>query len=321
MSTSQPERVFSLRELTRLLRLTPKRATQLRRLGLIRPETTGYRFRDLVAARVAAGLLHEGASVRQVREALQGARRLAPEAETPLAELRMHVEGERIVVEQDHHRFDVRKGQALLDFPAAELVREARESLSWGLVRPLVPPTEAAEVWFARASAWDGDPERWESAVAAYERVLAIEPGYAAAWNNLGLLQHRMGHYERARECYRAALEADQTCPQAAFNLGSLHEDLGDFTAAVQWYRRALEMDPDYADAHFNLAGVLGKVGRGDSAVLHWRRYLELDLGSPWAQIARSHLEEAESASEGDGDSPGSGAGAPGEEPGPAGRL
>jgi tetratricopeptide (TPR) repeat protein len=297
---SQPERVFSLRELTRLLRLTPKRAGQLRRLGLIRAEATGYRFRDLVAARVAAGLLSDGASVRQVRGALEGARRLAPSAEAPLTEVRIHVDGARIVFEQDRHRIDARTGQGLLDFREVELAAEARASLSWGQVRPMVPPTEAAEVWFARASAWDGDPERWESAVDAYERVLAIEPDYAAAWNNLGLLQHRMGHYDKARDCYEAALEADQACPQAAFNLGSLHEDLGDFPGAIQWYRRALELDADYADAHFNLAGVLGKVGRGAGAVLHWRRYLELDQGSPWAQIARSNLEEAELAGPGD---------------------
>jgi len=292
---SVPERVFSLREITRLLRLTPKRTAQLRRLGLVRAEDTGYRFRDLVAARVAAQLLGEGATVRRVREALEGARRLAPGAESPLAELRLTLEGERIVVEQDRRRFDVRTGQALLDFPVLELEREAQESLAWGRVRPLIPPTEAAEVWFARASEWDGDPERWESAVDAYQRVLELEPGYAAAWNNLGLLQHRMGHYERAGGCYRSALEADQACPQAAFNLGSLSEDLGDFPTAVGWYRRALEVDPEYADAHFNLAGVLGKLGRNDVAVVHWRRYLELDLGSPWAQIARSHLEAAQS--------------------------
>jgi hypothetical protein len=54
-------------------------------------------------------------------------------------------------------------------------------------------------------------------------------------------------------------------------------------------------MQPDYADAHFNLAGVLSKVGRNESAARHWRRYLELDLGSPWAQIARSHLDGSES--------------------------
>src|SRR5262245_32432340 len=297
---AQPERIYTLRELTRLLRLTPKRLTQLRRLGLLRDEGGGYRFRELVAARAAAGLLEQGATVRRVREALAGARRIAPDAETPLSEVRLVVQDQRIVVEHDRMRFDPRTGQALLDLSFTDFERESRESALAGLVRPILPPTDAAEVWFARASEWDGDPQRWESAVDAYERVVAIDPAYAAAWNNLGLLQHRMGHYERARECYEKALSADETCCQAAFNLGSLHEDLGDFHSAITWYRLALEMHPDYADAHFNLAGVLGKLGRNDTAARHWRRYLELDLGSPWAQIARSHLEGAEMSTEDD---------------------
>jgi tetratricopeptide (TPR) repeat protein len=274
---------------------------QLRRLGLLGAEGQGYRFRDLVACRVVAGLLDAGASVRQVREALAGARRVAPDADSPLAEVRFRVEASRVIVERDRQRFEARTGQGLLDFPDAELARQAAESLSWGMVRPLVPPPRAVEAWFARAAAWDGDPERWEEAVDAYEQVLAIDPGYAAAWNNLGLLQHRMGHYERAGDCYRAAFDAGEVCPQAAFNLGSLHEDLGDLGAAIAWYRRALEIEPDYADAHFNLAGVLGKSGRAAAAAQHWRRYLELDLGSPWAEIARSHLDDIEATPEGQG--------------------
>ena len=291
---ARPERVFTLRELTRLLRLTPKRAGQLKRLGLLRSDAAGYGFRELVAARAASALLEGGATVRQVRSALDGARRLAPDAETPLAELRLVVQDQQIVVEQDRLRLDPRTGQALLDFESGDLERETRESLLMGMVRPLIPPADAAEIWFARASAWDGDPERWEAAVDAYERVVGIDPCYAAAWNNLGLLQHRMGRYERAQACYSKALEADDSCCQAAFNLGSLHEDLSDLSTAIGWYRRALEMEPDYADAHFNLAGVLGKAGQPAEAALHWRRYLDLDLGSPWARIARSHLEEAD---------------------------
>ncbi|HZP36990.1 MAG TPA: tetratricopeptide repeat protein [Methylomirabilota bacterium] len=283
--------MFSLRELTRLLRLSPKRRSQLRRLGLLRDDPRGVRFRELVSARAAVQLLESGASVRQVRAALDGARRLAPHVQTPLAELRLVVHDRRVVVEQDRLRLEPGTGQTLLDFAVGDLEAEARETLQTGMVRPMIPPADAAEVWFQRASEWDGDPERWESAVEAYGRVLDMDPGYAAAWNNLGLLHHRMGQYERAGECYRAALEADDTCCQAAFNLGSLHEDLGDFPVAVNWYRRALELDADYADAHFNLAGVLAKLGRGDSAAVHWRRYLELDLGSPWAKIARAHLE------------------------------
>ncbi|PWU23899.1 MAG: hypothetical protein C5B48_07800 [Candidatus Rokuibacteriota bacterium] len=291
MSTPTPERIYTLRELTRLLRLTPKRQSQLRRLGLLHDERVGYRFRELVAARAAAALLERGATVRQVREALDGMRRLAPDTEEPLSELRLILERNRVVVAQDRQRFDPRTGQALLDFKICDLERESKESFLTGVVRPMMPPSEEAEVWFTRASEMDGDPARWESAVEAYERVVAIDPGYAAAWNNLGLLEHRMGRYERAGDCYQKALESDESCCQAAFNLGSLHEDLGDFTSALAWYRRALELQPDYADAHFNLAGVLAKTGQNESAARHWRRYLELDRESPWALIAQSHLD------------------------------
>src|SRR6266851_798880 len=171
----RPERVFTLRELTRLLRLTPKRAGQLRRLGVLRGDEAGYRFRELVSARVASALLEGGATVRQVREALDGARRLAPDALTPLAELRLVVQDQKIVVEHDRMRLDPRTGQALLDFESGDLERETVESLLMGMLRPLIPPADAAEIWFARASAWDGDPERWEAAVEAYERVRSEE--------------------------------------------------------------------------------------------------------------------------------------------------
>jgi hypothetical protein len=32
---------------------------------------------------------------------------------------------------------------------------------------------------------------------------------------------------------------------------------------------------------------------------VHWRRYLELDLGSPWAKIARAHLESTADPTDG----------------------
>jgi len=160
-----------------------------------------------------------------------------------------------------------------------------------GLVRPLEPPAQQAETWFERASEWDADPAQWKDAIDAYRRVVAIDPTYAAAWNNLGLLLHRMGRYDEADAAYRAALEQDPRCCEAAYNLGSLHEDRGAIEDAIRDYRAALELSPDYADAHFNLAGVLGKSGRNREAGDHWRRYLQLDAGSPWARIARSHLE------------------------------
>jgi tetratricopeptide (TPR) repeat protein len=287
------ERIYGLRELTRILTLTPRRAAQLKRLNLLHGELR-YTFRELLALRAAAALLESGASVRQIRQALDALRRRDPRIRQPLAEMRMVLDGGRVLVESERVRFDPRTGQTVLDLDAGNLEKTAEATLVTGLVRPLAPPSEQAETWFERASEWDGDPAQWEDAIVAYRRVVAIDPTYAAAWNNLGLLLHRMGRYDEAEGAYASALEQDPNCCEAAYNLGSLHEDRGVPEDAILDYRRALELSPDYADAHFNLAGALARNGRDGEAIKHWQRYLELDSGSPWARIARAHLDGVE---------------------------
>jgi tetratricopeptide (TPR) repeat protein len=290
MSRAQAERIYGMRELTRILTLTPRRAGQLRRLGLLHGDS-GYTFRDLLALRAAGALLDAGASVRQMRQALDALRTRNPGLEQPLAELRLVLEGGRVLAQSDRVKFEPRTGQTVLDLDTRSLEAAAAATLVTGLVRPLAPPVEQAETWFERASEWDGDPAQWDDAVTAYRRVVAIDPTYAAAWNNLGLLLHRMGKYDEARDAYAAALQQDARCHEAVYNLGSLAEDRNDVDEAVRCYRRALDLSPDYADAHFNLAGALARSGHAHEAVGHWQRYLELDAGSPWARIARAHLD------------------------------
>jgi tetratricopeptide (TPR) repeat protein len=287
------ERIYGLREVVRILGLTPKRTAQLKRLDLLLNDA-GYTFRDLLAVRAASALLDAGASVRQIRQAITALKQRDQTLVSPLSELRLLVDGRDLVAQSDRVRFDPRTGQTMLDLGAGDLQRDADATLTTGLVRPMSPPAEQAETWFDRASEWEADPAQWEDAVDAYRRVVAIDPTYAAAWNNLGLLLHRLGQYDEARRAYATALSEDGSLCEAAYNLGSLWEDLSDIGQAIHHYRLALELAPDYADAHFNLAAVLARAGRPDEAGHHWQRYLDLDSSSPWARIARAHLELVE---------------------------
>jgi tetratricopeptide (TPR) repeat protein len=293
MVSRSPERIYGFRELNRILSLSPRRTGQLRRLELLRRDGR-YTFRDLLGLKAVGALLDAGASVRQIREALIALRRQDPDLENPLAEVRFIVEEGRLLAQSERVRFDPRTGQTVLALDAGGLSKDAAAVLSTGLVRPLHPPAAQAEAWFEQASEWDADPARWEDAIEAYRRVVALDPTYAAAWNNLGLLLHRLGRYDDARQAYTRALQHDPRCAEAAYNLGSLDEDCGDVEQAVRHYGRALEVSPDYADAHFNLAAALARTGRNSEAVAHWQRYLELDAASPWARIARAHLEVVE---------------------------
>ncbi|HLC42293.1 MAG TPA: tetratricopeptide repeat protein [Methylomirabilota bacterium] len=288
------EWVLSEREVIRLLDLAPKQVRQLKRLDLLRQDRKQVRFRELVGLRVAKGLLDAEISVRKIRRLLHDLERLLPESTSPLAELRVVVQGKEILVESGTALLEPGTGQAVLAFDVGELVRTAKASASRGLIRPLVPRASEADFWFEQAGKLEDDAATCEEAVTAYERALEIEPHYAAAWNNLGLLRHRMAQYDGATECYRRAFEEDPTLAQAVYNLGVIAEDIGDSLSAVFYYRKALEIDPDYADAHFNLASALEREGRRDEAKVHWREYVRLDPHSHWATIANRHLKEIE---------------------------
>jgi tetratricopeptide (TPR) repeat protein len=287
------ERIYGFAEIVKILGLVPRRLAQLRRLELLRGEAR-YTFRDLVALRAASALLDAGASVRQLKSALGALRRQAPDVAQPLTEIRFVVEDGRLLAQSDRVRFEPGSGQTVLALDPKGLSATAAATLTTGLVRPIEPPAAQAERWFELASEWDADPARWDEAVDAYRRVVALDPTYAAAWNNLGLLLHRTGRHPEARSAYETALAGDPTCAEAAYNLGALEDDVGSVEGAIGYYRRALAVSPDYADAHFNLAAALARAGRGDQALRHWQRYLDLDAGSPWARIARAHLELVE---------------------------
>src|SRR5215510_10584415 len=105
MHRPSPERIYGLRELTRILSLTPKRVAQLRRLDLLRLYS-GYTFRDLLALRAASALLDAGASVRQIRDALTAIRKQDPGIRNPLTEVRLIVDGGLLLAQSDRVRFD-----------------------------------------------------------------------------------------------------------------------------------------------------------------------------------------------------------------------
>src|SRR5688572_11360088 len=133
------ERIYGLAEIVRILTLSPKRAAQLRRLDLLRADGAGYTFRDLLALRAAGALLDAGASVRQIKQGLAALRRQDPQLDQPLAEVRLVVDGGRLIAQSDRVRFDPRTGQTVLDLETKDLEAAAAATLVTGLVRPFAP--------------------------------------------------------------------------------------------------------------------------------------------------------------------------------------
>ena len=133
-----------------------------------------------------------------------------------------------------------------------------------------------------------------------YRQVLALDPDYPGAWNNLGNNAFRQKSYSEAIKYYRNEL-AQESAPIPWRGIGRAYVELGKSDSARYALEQALEIDTTYAPAHFNLALIYEDEGDLSKALDHarqaWRlspedydyRYL---MGSLMVKT-RAHVEEA----------------------------
>ena len=135
------------------------------------------------------------------------------------------------------------------------------------------------------------------------ERVVALEPGFAPAWEALSLRYHRDGSYghggdaalARARTAAERALELDRGLLEAAQRLISLRTEAGDFRGAWREARELLRDRPASASAHFSLAYVYRFGGLLEESQRHCERAVELDpFYFGWRSCAFSYLAAGE---------------------------
>jgi tetratricopeptide (TPR) repeat protein len=188
-----------------------------------------------------------------------------------------------------------REGQLAFDFRS-----EATPAKVLRLQRPEPPPLAALMEWmpsresssaeshFAAASRVDdGDPGRFEQAMAEYRRALELDPYMVPALINLANIHYAKDEIAEAQALYERAIALDPDVFEAHFNLGNIFHDLGRYREAIVCYRDALHLNASYADAHFYMAVTLEKSGRSQDARPHWRAYQRLSPNGEWVNLAR----------------------------------
>lgn len=107
---------------------------------------------------------------------------------------------------------------------------------------------------------------RYDLAIAAYQRALAADNGFVEARNGLGVIYSRQGKYREAIEAFLAAI---QQAPKAAHiysNLGYAYYLQGKYGESVTALQQATTLDPANQRALNNLALAYAKAGnKGES--------------------------------------------------------
>jgi tetratricopeptide (TPR) repeat protein len=144
----------------------------------------------------------------------------------------------------------------------------------------------------------------FREAFANYEQALRLRPDFGEAYNDLGIVWHRLGEWGRAEGCYRQAIRLMPSFAQAYNNLGSAlrEQELtlipgGDVNQqgehdreVVGYYREALRLKPRDAAISINLAVALAEQGLLDEALAQIRQTLEFQPDHATAYYALSEF-------------------------------
>lgn len=269
---------YSVRDVERVLRLSPDTTRRLIKAGFVTPARGARReylfsFQDMIVLRTARALLEAKIPARRIRRSLENLRRELPES-MPLSGLSISAVGDHVVVRDgDCHR-QVESGQYLLGLEVSIAGGELQVVEHKRPDAPPPPLPAVSEDWFAQALQLESSDPR--AALAAWRRAVEEDPLNVAAWSNWGRLLHELGDTQHAAEVYRRALAKAGADALLLFNQGVLLEDLGDPAAALDAYQSSLDADPDFPDSHYNLARLYEALGQPQHAIRHLGRYRRL---------------------------------------------
>lgn len=115
-----------------------------------------------------------------------------------------------------------------------------------------------------------------DSAIAACEKSLQLDPRSYVALTNLGAAYAKRRFYSQALEFYRRALAIEPGSAEAHYDLGGVYYATGEERRAVESLDRALELYPDFANAHNALGAIYMERGEMEQAKRHFRRALRI---------------------------------------------
>ncbi|MGZ9213611.1 MAG: tetratricopeptide repeat protein [Candidatus Binatia bacterium] len=118
-----------------------------------------------------------------------------------------------------------------------------------------------------------------EDAIKQYQKAIDLDPGFAEAYNTLGMALQELKRPEEAIKQYQKAIDIDPRKANVYNNWGTaLHFLLKKPEEAIKQYQKAIDSDPKYAAAYNNWGNALLKLKQPEEADEKFRKAKELAL-------------------------------------------
>lgn len=122
---------------------------------------------------------------------------------------------------------------------------------------------------------------KFANAQVAFERAVALNPGDAESYNNLGEALGELKQYQRALESFTRAASLDPKLPKAKYNQAVSYGRMGNLRYSEFVFRNLIKTNPNYGLAYDGLAVTLSRAGRAKEAIAFHEKAISLDPAEP----------------------------------------
>lgn len=113
-------------------------------------------------------------------------------------------------------------------------------------------------------------------AIDSYDKAIAIKPDYAEAYYARGLALKGLQQLDAAIASYDQAIAFNPSYDGAYYNRGNVLKELGQLEAAVASYKQAIGLNPKHVDAYYNCGVALNALKQFDAAIASYNRVIAL---------------------------------------------
>ncbi len=152
----------------------------------------------------------------------------------------------------------------------------------------------AAHTWFSVGSLLQqGDMENAEDhiqeVIFAYDRAIYLNPDYAEAYYNRGIVKLGLGDYEAAIVDFDGAIRLNPDDAAAYINRGTVKRVLGQYEAAIVDFDGAIRLNPDDTAAYNNRGIAKSEFSQHEAAITDFNQAIELNPDDAGAYYNRGN--------------------------------
>ena len=119
--------------------------------------------------------------------------------------------------------------------------------------------------------------EKFDDAIAAYQRAIASAPDSAYTHAALGSAYANTHRYTEALQAYKIAVALDSDDKMIHHQLGNVYSKRGEHAAAIRHQRQAIALEPKFGAAHYQLGLLYAHEKRWDDAINAYRTAYQHD--------------------------------------------